>query len=60
MLGAHGETEAQGKGLTQGHSDRVRNRPGFEAPELELFGGETAALGTRGRRGGGGGVLGPK
>ena len=26
----------------------------FEAPNSELFGGETAALGTRGRRGAGG------
>lgn len=44
----------EGKGLTQGHPDRVWSRPGFEDPNPELFGGGTAALGTRGRRGRGG------
>lgn len=44
----------EGKGLTQGHPDRVWSRPGFEDPNPELFGGGTAALDTRGRRGRGG------
>lgn len=51
MLGAHEETEVQRReGADARSPGSSQEQAVFEAPNPEVFGGETAALGTRGRQ----------